>query len=175
MDILFCVLCTVCEIVVLQIHSHPPISPIPSWAKKIFLKKIASVLFVRVATGDDSDCNHDNDGDTKTLRESLASSDKLNDVMSVEMDARRQSENGYDELRRLLFTYDSRLAEDIASYIRRRKKLMKTDEKRRLYEEEWRDLARVIDRMFLCVWFVVIGFCSIFVFLTLIRNSANLT
>jgi hypothetical protein len=52
---MLCAITTICSTIVLVVHDHPPLVPIPHWAKRLLLKKVASWLCVTVVKEEDED------------------------------------------------------------------------------------------------------------------------
>lgn len=178
-DIFNCALCTLCEILVLQIHNHPPLKPIPAWARKLFLGKLAKVLHVTIVTGEiDAAVNHKNHSPYHASETGSLTFNRKVTMDTMMMSAADEHPGDDDdtkgilhpwcqrcsdlqESKKMLPSYDSKMLDDVRDYLKLRKQLIAAKEKRCAYEDEWRDLARVIDRFFLCFWTVAIGLSAI--------------
>ena len=166
MEIVLCSCCIVCAVIVLRIHEYPPIAPIPNWARKFFLLKMARYLRMRVINEtiesedylDESNKHIGNTnnhyGNFNVTLVALKEKKKEDNLQKLE----QKQEN------------DSRYKTEIIESMKLMKRYYNTIERREIYEAQWRDLARVIDMLFLILWTIIFTITHLFFYLFLYGN-----
>jgi hypothetical protein len=170
-EILLCLACTLCAVIVLRVHEHPPIKPIPRWAKNFFIKKLAGRLCITVVKEE----LDEEDEEVEQPPRMFPKRDDNNHLMKPQS----ADGNGYETgENKLDIQHDIReLLQEVKKHFRIQKKLLRNNEKHELYEAEWRDLARVLDTIFLIFWTIVFAISHLFLYLCLYGNiqSAHIT
>lgn len=157
-EVILCTSCIVCSTIVLRVHDHPALKPIPHWARHIFLKKIAPRLNITVILQNE---NFDLYPITQVAANGhppnhhvTKSTNQIHRKWSAKVSPAEESTNGSNPEE--MFNNNNLVAKnfenEVKEYFRLKKKQFVEEEKRRLYEEEWRDLARVLDALFLIIW-----------------------
>jgi hypothetical protein len=171
-EVMLCAISIICSTIVLRVHDHPPLVPIPHWAKRLLLKKVASWLCVTVVKEE-----YENEPDTSLFSNKISTADHLHmknstsngirklsiksltdsDKLGPELAAAAGGQSVNNNHRSL-----KNLEDEIREYIKMKKSECCEERKERLYEAEWRDFARVLDRLFL------ISFTFLFILIHLI-------
>jgi hypothetical protein len=147
-EIVICALFVVFSTIVLRVHDHPPLNPIPHWTKRLFLKKVARWLSVKV----NEECLEDDPIFTdQSLSGDCASVSNIQLLNYSHSKGEQLNRRNGDEIKS---------ANDaVREYMALKRWQMCEEMRRTLYEGQWRDLARVLDALFLI-------FCTFVLFIT---------
>ena len=170
MEIVLCSCCIVCAVIVLRIHEYPPIAPIPNWARKFFLLKMARYLRMRVInetieSEDYLDESNKHIGNTNNHNGNLK-------VTLVALKEKKKEDNAanHSQILEQEQENDSRYKAEIIESMKLMKRYYNAIERREIYEAQWRDLARVIDTLFLIFWTIIFAITHLFFYLFLYGN-----
>ena len=164
-EILLCACCIVCSTIVLRVHEHPPIVPIPEWTRQFFLLKVARRLRINVTNEiiEAEECFDEKSHNSIIHSESTK-------VTLVEVKTQQKETNFNNHSQTSVQDDDDRYKNSIFEYLKLKKRHYRAVERKEVYEAQWRDLARVIDALFFIVWTVIFVIAHLILFLFLYGN-----